>query len=166
MLIFIDSIIKNMNIILSKKENKNLKENEIFIELQYSNENTNLQLFIDYINNYELDKQSKVIVINNNYELLEIKYEDIIMFYSDKKYNYCKTKNEHYKIKSKLYELEKTNNNFIRISKSCIVNMKHIEKFDISETGKIIVKLDDNTEHIVSRRKTRDIMKYLDDRRI
>ncbi len=88
------------------------------------------------------------------------------MFYSDKKFNYCKTKNEYYKIRSKLYELEKANKNFIRISKSCIVNMKHIEKFDISETGKIVVKLDDCTEQVVSRRKTGNIMKYLDDRRI
>lgn len=141
-----------MNIILSKKENKDIGEHDLFIELQYSDKNTNLQSFIDYI--------------NNSYELLEIEYKDIIMFYSDKKYNYCKTKEEHYKIKSKLYEIEKSNNNFIRISKSCIVNLEHIEKFDISETGKIIVKLDDNTEHIVSRRKTKEIMKYLDDRRI
>ena len=44
--------------------------------------------------------------------------------------------------------------------------MKHIEKFDISETGKIVVKLDDCTEQVVSRRKTGNIMKYLDDRRI
>lgn len=153
-----------MNIILSKKENKDIGENDLFIELQYSDKNTNLQSFIDYINNYKLDKQ--VMVINNSYELLEIEYKDIIMFYSDKKYNYCKTKEEHYKIKSKLYEIEKSNNNFIRISKSCIVNLEHIEKFDISETGKIIVKLDDNTEHIVSRRKTKEIMKYLDARRI
>ena len=153
-----------MNIILSKKENKDIGEHDLFIELQYSDKNTNLQSFIDYINSYKLDKQ--VMVINNSYELLEIEYKDIIMFYSDKKYNYCKTKEEHYKIKSKLYEIEKSDNNFIRISKSCIVNLEHIEKFDISETGKIIVKLDDNTEHIVSRRKTKEIMKYLDDRRI
>ncbi|MCI8277544.1 MAG: LytTR family transcriptional regulator [Clostridia bacterium] len=155
-----------MNIILNKKENGNLKENEVLIELQYSNKNLNLQSLINYISNYELNCQNKVIVLNDSYELLEIKSEDIIMFYSDKKFNYCKTKNEYYKIRSKLYELEKANKNFIRISKSCIVNMKHIEKFDISETGKIVVKLDDCTEQVVSRRKTGNIMKYLDDRRI
>ncbi len=155
-----------MNIILNKKENENLNSNEIFVELQYSNKNLNLQPFIDYINNFELNYKNKVFVINDNYELFEIKCEDIIIFYSDKKNNYCKAKNEHYRIKSKLYELEKINNNFVRISKSCIVNMIHIEKFDISETGKIIVKLDDNTEQVVSRRRASDIMKYLDDRRI
>ena len=151
-----------MKINLIEKKKENLSEDEIIIELQYSSKNTNLQDFINYINNYK----NKVIVVNDNYALIEIKYKDIILFYSDKKYNYCKTKTKTYKIKSKLYELEKMDVDFVRISKSCIVNMNHVQKFDISETGKIIIKLDDSTEEIVSRRKTRDIMKYLDDRRI
>jgi DNA-binding LytR/AlgR family response regulator len=88
------------------------------------------------------------------------------MFYSDKKYNYCKIKDKSYKVKSKLYELEEINTDFIRISKNCIINITHVEKFDIAETGKIVVILDDLTEAIVSRRKTPNIMKYLDDRRI
>ena len=88
------------------------------------------------------------------------------MFYSDKKYNYCKLKDRTYRVKSKLYELEEINADFIRISKNCIVNIKHVEMFDISKTGKIVVRLDDFTEQVVSRRKTKDIMKYLEDRRI
>lgn len=148
------------------KKNENLKKDEFIIELQYSSENKHLQHFIDYLNNYELSYKNRVIVLNDDYTLIEIEYKDIIMFFSDKKYNYCKVKNKCYRVKSKLYELEAINVDFIRISKSCIINMKHVEKFDISETGKIIVKLDDLTEQIVSRRKTGDIMKYLEDRRI
>lgn len=151
---------------INLKNNEDLKEDEFVIELQYSSKNKKLQNFIDYINNYKVKYKDKVIVLDDNYTLLEIDYKDIIMFYSDKKYNYCKIKNKSYRVKSKLYELEEINEDFIRISKSCIVNMKHIEKFDISKTGKIIVKLDDLTEQVVSRRKTSEIMKYLEDRRI
>ena len=136
------------------------------MELQYSNENQGVKEFVEYINNYEFDYKNKVMVINDGYSYLEIYYKDIIMFYSDKKNNYCKTNTGQYKIKSKLYEIEKMDKDLIRISKSCIVNINHVEKFDLSETGKIIIKLDDLTEETVSRRKTRDIMKYLDDRRI
>lgn len=64
------------------------------------------------------------------------------------------------------YTLLEISMDFIRISKNCIVNIRHVKKFDISETGKIIVKLDDNTEQIVSRRRTSEIMKYLEGRRI
>lgn len=151
---------------INLKKNEKLNENEFVIELQYSLETQSFKHLIDYINDYELRYKNKVIVQDDKYSLLEIEYKDIIMFYSDKKYNYCKTRNKTYRVKSKLYELEQINLDFIRISKSCIINIKHVEKFDISETGKIVVKLDNSTEAIVSRRKTPDIMKYLEDRRI
>lgn len=146
--------------------NEELEKNEIVVEIQYSSKNKYFQHFVDYIKNYELDYRNKVIVLSDNYELVEVEYKDIIMFYSDKKYNYCKLKDKSYRVKSKLYELEEINADFIRISKNCIVNIKHVEMFDISKTGKIVVRLDDFTEQVVSRRKTKDIMKYLEDRRI
>lgn len=148
------------------KINEELEKNEILVEIQYSSKNKYFQHFVDYIKNYELDYRNKVIVLSDNYELVEVEYKDIIMFYSDKKYNYCKLKDRTYRVKSKLYELEEINADFIRISKNCIVNIKHVEMFDISKTGKIVVRLDDFTEQVVSRRKTKDIMKYLEDRRI
>lgn len=148
------------------KINEELEKNEIVVEIQYSSKNKYFQHFVDYIKNYELDYRNKVIVLSDNYEFVEVEYKDIIMFYSDKKYNYCKLKDRSYRVKSKLYELEEINADFIRISKNCIVNIKHVEMFDISKTGKIVVRLDDFTEQVVSRRKTKDIMKYLEDRRI
>lgn len=148
------------------KINEELEKNEIVVEIQYSSKNKYFQHFVDYIKNYELDYRNKVIVLSDNYELVEVENKDIIMFYSDKKYNYCKLKDRSYRVKSKLYELEEINADFIRISKNCIVNIKHVEMFDISKTGKIVVRLDDFTEQVVSRRKTKDIMKYLEDRRI
>lgn len=148
------------------KINEELEKNEILVEIQYSSKNKYFQHFVDYIKNYELDYRNKVIVLSDNYEFVEVEYKDIIMFYSDKKYNYCKLKDRSYRVKSKLYELEEINADFIRISKNCIVNIKHVEMFDISKTGKIVVRLDDFTEQVVSRRKTKDIMKYLEDRRI
>lgn len=155
-----------MKINLNKKNNENLKNDEIYLELQYCLENKEIQHFIEYINNYNKERKNMVVVLTDDYTLIEIDTKDIIMFYSDKKQNYCKVKNNSYRIKSRLYELEKENIDFIRISKSCIVNIKHVEKFDISETGKIVVKLDDSSEQIVSRRRSSNIMKYLEERMI
>ena len=131
------------------KINEELEKNEILVEIQYSSKNKYFQHFVDYIKNYELDYRNKVIVLSDNYELVEVELKD-----------------KSYRVKSKLYELEEINADFIRISKNCIVNIKHVEMFDISKTGKIVVRLDDFTEQVVSRRKTKDIMKYLEDRRI
>ena len=148
------------------KKNNALEDNEIILDIQHSENNKNLKQLIDYINNYELTYNNKVMVMDDDYSLLEIEYNDIIMFYSDKKNNYCITNNKRYRVKSRLYELENISVDFIRISKNCIVNIRHVKKFDISETGKIVVILDNDTEQIVSRRKTAEIMKYLESRRI
>lgn len=146
-------------------KNNSLDDNEIILDIQHSDKNKNINEFIEYLNYYELNYRNKVIV-TDNYTLLEIENNDIVMFYSDKKNNYARVKDKKYMVKNRLYELEKISMDFIRISKNCIVNIRHVKKFDISETGKIIVKLDDDTEQIVSRRKTSEIMKYLESRRI
>lgn len=154
-----------MKINLSSKTSNVINNDEINIIIESSNQNNEIKKFIKYINDYELNSNRKVIV-SKDYELLEIEFEEIILFYSDKKNNYCRTRNGEYKIKSKLYEIEKMDINLIRISKSCIINVNHVENFYVGETGKIIVRLDDKTEEIVSRRKLRDVMNYLNERSI
>lgn len=146
--------------------NNELNEDEVTIEIQGTENNNKINELEEYIKNYKKGTRKNVIVMNEDYTLMEIKLEDIIIFFSDKKSNYCKTKDGIYKIRSKLYEVEEINENLIRISKSCIVNINHVEKFDISEVGKIIIKLDDKSEEFVSRRRTKKIMKFLDERRI
>lgn len=155
-----------MKIDIIEKIDEKLEKDEIIIEIHRTNNNETNDL-IKYLNEYKLMQDNKVIVMNDSdYTLLEINYKDIITIYSDKKSNYCRIKNGSYKIKSKLYEIEKMDKDLIRISKSCIVNVKHINKFDISEIGKIIIILDDNSRETVSRRKTKMIMKYLEERMI
>ena len=95
------------------------------------------------------NKTSRRIVVNSDGIIKEIKIDDIICFYSDKKYNYCRTKEKSYKIKSKLYEIEKMDPNFIRISKACIVNSKHIKFFNLNETGRIVVVFNDDSEEMM-----------------
>lgn len=154
-----------MKINVISKVSKDSKSDEVNIILEFPNQNDEIEKLMKYIKDYEWNSKKKI-VVRQNYELLEIDYEEIILFYSDKKNNYCRTKTGEYKIKSKLYEIEKMDINLIRISKSCIINVKHVEKFYVGETGKIVVKLDDNTEETVSRRKIRDVMNYLDERGI
>ncbi len=139
----------------------NVKGNEINIVIE-NDDHIVINDFTEYIKDYSKNK----VVVSQYNELLQIDFKDIILFYSDKKYNYCKTNKGEYKIKNKLYEIEKYSDKFLRISKSCIVNINHVISFDLRETGKIVVRLDDNTLEIVSRRKIKDVIKYLDERGI
>lgn len=154
-----------MKIKIEKIEDKQLSKDEIEILIKSPVLNEHVEKLALYISQYEKNNDSKVLVNCNN-TIKEISYDDIICFYSDKKYNYCKTKDKDYKIKSKLYEVENLSSNFIRISKGCIANYKHIKCFDISETGKIIVVFDDNSKEYVSRRKLKSIMNFLDERSV
>ena len=153
-----------MNINIKAKPNKDLQEEEIQITIEYQTNNKNIQALEKYIHKFE-DARKEIYAEKDNV-LIPIAKENIIKIYSVGKCNYCKTSKGEYKIKSKLYEVEKIDEHFMRISKSCIVNIKHIKCFDLSYTGRILIKFDDGTEEIVSRRRARDVLWYLEERRI
>lgn len=141
---------------------KQIKDKKAKIQINVEIEDRSADEFITYIKKFD---ENEIIIFYEN-ELRTINISDILYFYSDKKYNYCRTKDANFKIKSKLYELEKSNKDFLRISKSCVINIKNVKCFDFNETGKIIVRFNDKSEKTVSRRKVRDVMNYLEERRI
>lgn len=141
---------------------KQIKDKKAKIQINVEVEDRSADEFITYIKKFDENE----IIISYENELRTINISDILYFYSDKKYNYCRTKDANFKIKSKLYELEKSNKDFLRISKSCVINIKNVKCFDFNETGKIIVRFNDESEKTVSRRKVRDVMNYLEERRI
>lgn len=149
-----------MKLNIENRMSNKLDTNEINIQIETSSNNKQVNQFIDYIKKYE---QFYAIT---GYELKNININSILYFYSDKKYNYCKTLKQEFKIKSKLYELEKISTNFFRISKNCVININQVKCFDLGETGKITVKFYDGSSQIVSRRKIKELMDYLDERRI
>ena len=149
-----------MKIELRKLLNSKIPQDSIKINIEYNtSQKEEVDNLIKYINRY-----SKSIFLEDNYIIEEVLYSDIVCFYSENKNNYCKTMKKVYKTKSKLYEIEKMSTNFMRISKNCIVNIEHIKNFDISKTGSIIINLDDNTFKIVSKRKIKDVIYFLDER--
>lgn len=154
-----------MKIKVSSLKDSSVPKNKIEVLVKSSVISKDVNEIIEYIEQFQ-NKTSRRIVVNSDGIIKEIKIDDIICFYSDKKYNYCRTKEKSYKIKSKLYEIEKMDPNFIRISKACIVNSKHIKFFNLNETGRIVVVFNDDSEEVVSRRKVKSIMEFLDERSI
>lgn len=151
-----------MNIHINKCINKELKDDEFKINIEVSDKNEELDNIIEYINQYDKRK----LIVYDGYNMIQVNVKDIIYFYSDGNYNFCKTKDKEYRIKSKLYEIDKKSNDFLRISKSCIVNIKQVKSFDIGENRNIVVRFNDDSEQFVSRRKIKEVMNYLDERMI
>ena len=108
----------------------------------------------------------KQIIAMRNNDIFIINVSDVIMFFSEEKNNFCKTKDGIFLIKEKLYYLENVlpSREFIRISNSTIINIKHVKCFNTSIIGRIVVKFKDGKEENVSRRRTAEIMKFLKDR--
>ena len=151
-----------MNININKSINKLLKKDEVNINIEISENCEEIENIIKHIN--EFDKRK--IVVYDGYNIVQINIEDIMYFYSDGNYNFCKTKNKEYRVKNKLYEIDKMSNNFLRISKGCIININQVKSFDVGENRNIIVRFYDGSEQFVARRKIKEVMNYLDERMI
>ena len=151
-----------MNININKSINKLLKKDEVNINIEISENCEEIEKIIKHIN--EFDKRK--IVVYDGYNIVQINIEDIMYFYSDGNYNFCKTNNKEYRVKNKLYEIDKMSNNFLRISKGCIININQVKSFDVGENRNIIVRFYDGSEQFVARRKIKEVMNYLDERMI
>ncbi len=121
---------------------------------------------LENILSIEAQKTVKTIIGFRGNDLFVMNVEDIIMFYSEDKYNYCKTKDGAYRIKETLYYLEEKlpKKDFIRISNSAIININNVRCFNTSIVGKLIVKFNDGEEEYVSRRRATNILKFLNER--
>ncbi|MBQ1517318.1 MAG: LytTR family transcriptional regulator [Clostridia bacterium] len=88
---------------------------------------------------------------------------DIIRVYASGGKTYASSEQKEYTIKQRLYELENLliRHNFVRISKSEIVNLNEVRNFDLSLTGTIRVTLSDGTITYVSRRYVSKIKQVL-----
>lgn len=140
----------------------NIEDNEVNIIIETKGKSPVMEEFVNYVMNY--NKRHKRVTVMDGDIIKVIDCDDIICFYSEGKNNFCKTSESTYKIRSKLYEIEKLDDDFIRISKNCIINAKHLDKCDMSRTGRITIQLDDKTEKIVSRRKAKKISNLIEKR--
>ena len=152
-----------MNTKIHTNISSEFKEVEIIVNAP--NMTTEIQSLIDYITKTVNGIREIVGVRENQLSIINI--EDIICVYSEEKNTFCRTQNGVYKIKQKLYEIEDLFpiNEFIRISNSCIVNLKYVECFDVGTIGRMVVKLKDGKQEEVSKRKISEIMKILRKRR-
>lgn len=79
----------------------------------------------------------------------------ILAFFTKDKTVYAHTIRGDWRVKPRLYELEAIlpNSDFVRISKSEIVNISAISRLDLSISATICVLLKDGTRYYVSRRQ-------------
>lgn len=152
-----------MNIKVHTIISKEYEDIEVVINSPIKNEQ--VEMLENYIVSETTNSIKKVIGMQGN-DWFIINVSDVILFYSEDKNNYCKTKEGTYKIKERLYYLEELlpKKDFIRISNSAIININNVKCFNTSIVGRMIVKFEDGSEETISRRRASKIMKFLNER--
>ncbi len=137
--------------------NKAYKEPEIIILTDKMTDD------IDRIFKMLSDEKSQIIagIKNDRVEVLEP--NDIIRVYANSKKVFAVTDKGEYMLRLRLYEAEErlSLNQFVRISKSEIINLKKVNNFDLNFAGTICVRLFNNEVTYVSRRYVSEIKKVL-----
>ena len=91
-------------------------------------------------------------------EIIKLNLSDVACFTVEDGKTYAYRGGERFLIKSRLYILEETvGNDFIKINQSCIINLRHIERFDASISGTLLVKLKCGYKDYVSRRQLKAV---------
>ena len=123
---------------------------------KYSKEVENIK---DSLSETLLDK----IVAFQSKEVFILSFDEIIRIYAQDKSVYIKTKDNTYTTRLTIYEFESKadKRNFIRISRSEIVNLDYVKRLDLSFTGTIAVEFVSGDVSYVSRRKLKEFKKAL-----
>ena len=153
-----------MKININVEYMQEIEENQIYMNIKANRSTEVLDKLIKNIQDLSKNTDTIVAEIDNNIYILDT--DDIVKFYSENQYTYCVYHNKIYKVKKKLYELEELlrKENFIRISKSCIINIRQVECFDMKNIGSIIVKFKNKDVEYVSKRKISEVIKFLKER--
>ena len=151
-----------MKLTINTQISKDYIDDEIEITIKAHKISNTIESIVDkikQINNNEI----KTIIGRKDNTITILNTDDIIRFYSENQNNYCDTIDNTYKIKKKLYELEQNldNTQYIRISNSCIANIKYIKYFDLSIIGDITVIFKNNIKERVSKRRISNIYHFL-----
>lgn len=131
------------------------REEEIVI---FAHEETEL---INQIKSLINDYSSQITGFKEN-EIYQLKATDIYCFAVENNKVFAITENDKFLLKNRLYSIEEgLSSDFIKINKSCIANIKKIDRFDASISGVLMVKFKNGYTDYVSRRSVKSVKERL-----
>ena len=115
------------------------------------------------MNILENDNSNEILAVKKGSDIAFLQFSDIYMLRVENKKVTAYTQNNDYSIKKPLYQIEELlNNNFIRISKTTIVNLRKIERVAPSLKGMMFIQLKNGLKDNISRKYMPDFKKALD----
>lgn len=100
--------------------------------------------------------------VQNESGIKRITEKEAYCFYIEDKKVYALTEKEKLLLKMRLYSIEeKLSEDFIKINQSTVINIKKIQRFDVSVTGTLKVIMKNGYTDYVSRRRIKNVKERL-----
>ena len=130
-------------------ENMKIEETQVTVEYREKDEPVNkLIAFVEH-----LEESANGLVGSLDGEMYPLKAEDILYMEAMERKTFCYTAERVYELEEKLYELEEkySHLDFMRISKSSIINLQRIRALKPDFGGKILATMDNGEKLYISR---------------
>lgn len=111
----------------------------------------------------ESDESSEMLAVKKGSDIALLEFGDVFMLRVEDKQVKVYTENREYMIKKPLYQVEESlTSDFVRISKTTIVNLKKIERVAPSLKGMMFIQLKNGLKDNISRKYLPDFKNALD----
>ena len=115
------------------------------------------------INILESDDQKDMLAVKKGSDITLLELKDIFMFRVEEKQVKVFTQTNEYIIKKPLYQIEVSlTGDFVRISKTTIINLKKVERVAPSLKGMMFIQLKNGLKDNISRKYLPDFINALD----
>ena len=133
---------------------------EPYAEIHTNELNENITKAMSILEN---DESNGLLAVKKDSDIALLKYDDIFMFRVENKQVNVFTKDYDYIIKKPLYQIEENlNSDFVRISKTTIVNLKKIKRVAPSLRGMMFIELKNGLKDNISRKYLPNFKQVLD----
>ena len=111
----------------------------------------------------ESDDSNEMLAVKRGSDIALLEFSEIFMFRVEDKQVNVYTENQEYIIKKPLYKVEETlTSDFVRISKTTIVNLKKIKRVAPSLKGMMFIELKNGLKDNISRKYLPEFKRALD----
>ncbi len=106
---------------------------------------------------------NSILAVKNGQDIVLLDFEDIFMIRVEEKQTKVYTENKDYLVKKPLYQIEENlDSNFVRVSKTTIVNLRKIKRVAPSLRGMMFIELKNGLKDNISRKYLSDFKSALD----
>ena len=110
----------------------------------------------------ESDDSSEMLAVKKGSDIALLEFSDVFMFRVEDKQVKVYTEDSEYQIKKPLYQVEENlTSDFVRISKTTIVNLKKVERVAPSLKGMMFIQLKNGLKDNISRKYLPDFKQAL-----